>query len=103
MWVSAARRKSWLVRGRDGSVAWESDSIFGYANRAAAGDVDGDRADDLVVVSNGTYGVYRGRDAKPLHGPKDVRELGGEFFATPLLADDSVVLLTVAKRSVLAS
>jgi outer membrane protein assembly factor BamB len=94
VWVSASRQRSWLVRGRDGQVVWESDAVFSYDNRAAVGDVDDDRVDDLVVVGNATYGVYGGRDGRPIHGPVDVRQLGGDLYATPLLAGDGTVVLS---------
>jgi outer membrane protein assembly factor BamB len=103
-WVSSARDRSWLVDGASGDVVWESPSVFTYDNRAAVTDVDRDGADDLVVVANGTYGVYSGRDAKAIHGPVDVRSLGGELFATPILAEDGTMLLvargTIAKAKI---
>jgi outer membrane protein assembly factor BamB len=100
VWVSAPRTKSWLVDGASGRVVWESSTVFTYDNQAAVGDVDGDGADDLVVVSNLTYGVYSGRDARPIDGPVDVRQLGGDLFATPVLAGDGTVL--IAGRAALA-
>lgn len=93
VWVSASRQRSWLVRGRDGQVVWESDAVFSYDNRAAVDDVNGDRVDDLVVVGNATYGVYSGRDGRPIHGPVDVRQLGSDLYATPLVAGDGTVVL----------
>ncbi len=100
LWVSAPRSRSWLVDGADGHIVWQSSSVFTYDNKAAVGDVDGDGADDLIVVSNLTYGVYSGRDGHAIYGPLDVRRAGGDLFATPLLAERGAVIL--AGRAALA-
>jgi hypothetical protein len=72
---------------------WTSASVVHFDNRTAVRDQDGDRIDDLVLVSNATYGVYSGKDARPLVGPKDVTMLGGELHATPIVAPDASLLL----------
>ncbi len=93
VWVSAPRAHSWMVRGTDGTVVWDSPDVYTFTNRAAVTDFDGDQTEDLVVVSNVTYGIYSGRDGRSLVGPVDVRTIGGDFFATPLLAGDGTMAL----------
>lgn len=103
VWVSAPRDRSWMVDGRDGRVVWESAAVAHFDNHVAVTDFDGDKVDDIVVVANDRYGVYSGRDGRPLVGPKDVRSLGAEYFSTPVLAGDGTMLLvargTLAKAS----
>lgn len=104
LWVSLSRTRSWLLDGRDGSVVWQSDSVFHFGNRVAVRDQNGDGADDLIVVSNDMYGVFSGRDARPIVAPRLVGTLEGDFYATPILAPDGSMLLvgrsTVAKATV---
>jgi outer membrane protein assembly factor BamB len=71
-----------------------------FSNRTAATDRNGDGIDDLVLVSNDTYGVYSGKDTRALVGPMPVRSLGGELHATPIVAPDGT--MTLVSRGTLA-
>lgn len=97
-WISEPRTRSWAVDGASGRIVWESPRIFSFSNRSAAADTNADGIDDVVTVGNYTYGVSSGRDGRPLAGPLDVRRMGGDLFASPLLAgDDTVVLVSQAR------
>jgi hypothetical protein len=104
VWVSVGRNRSWMVDGADGRIVWTSTSVVHFSNRTAVRDQNGDGVDDLVLVSNATFGVYSGKDAKPIVGPKDVTSLGGELHATPIVAPDATVLLagrgSIAKAAI---
>ena len=98
VWLSAPRSKSWVVDGANGRIVWESPAIFSYSNRAAVVDANSDGIDDIVAVGNFTYGVYSGTAGKPIVGPVDVRKLGGDLFATPMLAGDGTLALVSSSK-----
>lgn len=98
VWLSAPRSKSWVVDGANGRIVWESPAIFSYSNRAAVVDANSDGIDDIVAVGNFTYGVYSGTAGKPIVGPVDVRKMGGDLFATPMLAGDGTLALVSSSK-----
>lgn len=76
VWAGVPRVRSAVLDGASGQIVWERGLIAEIerywgpsVNLAAAWDVDGDGADDLVFTNPDYYCVLAGPDGRTLHGP----------------------------------